>query len=129
MSAFLQACFVECPSPRQHLVVETDHHVESHPVLNLVVAGDDVFEDVVDRICLGFGEESDAAEIDSQNGDFGVTRQVGGPQERPVAAEDQNQFAALGIVIAAVDNLDDSPGGTQFRGIELQWSAVEGLGH
>ena len=65
-------------------------------MLDAVVAGDDVLEDLVDRFGLGLGQEADAAEIDSENGDFGFAGQFGGTQEGAVATEDQDEFAVVG---------------------------------
>src|SRR6185312_4434063 len=87
--SLLEARLVQRPPAVGDLAVGAHHDVERHAFLDTVVPLDDV-------IGLGLGEEADAAEIDTQHGYFDVTGELGGAQKRPVAAEDEDQFAAFG---------------------------------
>src|SRR6202043_1786638 len=50
--------------------------------------------------------EPDAAHVDAQHRDVGVTRELRGPKKGSVAAEAHDQLASLGGVRGAVDALD-----------------------
>ncbi len=67
-------------------------------------------------------------EVDAQHRDLGVAGQFGGAQERAVAAEHQHQFAAFGGAFVGVDHIDVDAHGPQVGGIEVQRTAVDGLG-
>ena len=86
----------------------TDAHddVERHSLLDAVVARDQLLEHGVDGLGLRLGEEADAAEIDTQHGDFDVAGEFGGAQERAVAAEHEYHLAAFGGAFVGVDDLD-----------------------
>jgi hypothetical protein len=104
MGALFQARLVERPTAVEHIVAGGDQDIERHPGLDAVVAGDDVLKDGVDGLGLGLGEESDSAEIDSENRDIGVAGQFSSTQECAVAAEDQDEFAAFGGLSLIVDD-------------------------
>ena len=76
---------------------------------------------------LGLGEEADAAEIDAQHRYFDVAGELGGAQERAVAAEDEDQFAAFGGAVVGVDHLDLHAEGTHVVGRQVHRPAVDGF--
>ena len=124
----LEAGLVERPAAVDDLAVGAHHDVERHAFLDAVVALDDVVEHGVDVIGLGLGEEADAAEIDAQHRDFDVAGEFGGAQERAVAAEDEDQFAAFGGALVGVDHLDLDAEGTHVVGRQVHRPAVDGFG-
>ena len=125
--ALLQAGLVERPAAADDLAVDAHHDVERHAFLDAVVAVDDVVEDRVDGVGLGFGEESDAAQIDAQHRDLDVAGQLGGAQERAVTAEDEHELAALGRAFVGVDDLDIDAEGAHVVGRQMQRPAVDRL--
>ena len=80
MGALFQAGLVECPAAVKHLLADTDHNIEGHPVFHPIVVGDDVLENLVDGLGFCFCEEPDPAEVDSQDRNLGVAGQFGGAQ-------------------------------------------------
>ncbi len=70
----------------------TDRHVDGHPLLDLVVLADDMIDRGLQRIRLGFGEETDMAEIDAEQGRVGGARELRPAQQAAVPAEHEDQF-------------------------------------
>ena len=112
----LEAGFVERPAAVDDLALGTNHDIERHTLLDAVVALDDVVEHGVDRVRLSLGEKPDTAQIDTQDGNFDIARQLGGAQECAVAAEHQHQLAAFGGPLVGVDDLDLGTEGTHVVG-------------
>ena len=107
--------------------LDAHHDVERHPLLDAVVALDDVLEHRVDGIGLGFGEETDAAEIDAQHRDLDVAGEFGGAQEGAVAAEDEDELTAFGRTFVGVDDLDIDPESAHVVGRQVHRPAVDGF--
>lgn len=85
--------------------------IEGQPVFHPVVPRHHVLEHQVDSLGLGFGQESDPAQVDTQHRNAGVAGQLGCPQEGAVTAEHQHQLAAIGGVRVGIHHLDlDAPG-------------------
>ena len=108
-------------------VIKKDYRVEERMTLDAVVLVDDVIEHAVDVIGLGFGKETDAAEINAKHRYFDVACEFGGPQECPVAAEHEHQFAAFRRTLIGVDHLDLDPEGSHIVGRQVQRTAVDSL--
>ena len=71
------------------------------PLLGGVAAVDDRVDGGLDVVGLGLGEEADVAEVDAQQRGAALAGQLGGAQDRAVAADDDDQLAALGRGVAA----------------------------
>jgi hypothetical protein len=87
-------------------VVAVGTHGEGHPLFDEVLAGEHFGHDVVEVLLLGFGEEADAAQVHAEQRRPGAADQVGGPEQRAVAADDEHQLDA----VACVDVLDRDDG-------------------
>src|SRR5690606_38009255 len=74
-------------------VVDGDH-LEGHPLLDRVAALDDALDGDVQVVTLDLREEADVAEVDTEQRDTRAAGQLGGSQDRPVAAEDADELAA-----------------------------------
>src|SRR4051812_45896001 len=72
----LQRHLVQRPVGLDHLAAVPDGHVDGHPVLDRVGAGDHGLDGAVQVLRLGLGEEPDVPEVDAEQ------RDVRGPGER-----------------------------------------------
>ena len=103
---------------------DANYDVERHAFLDAVVALDDMVEHRVDRIRFGFGEESDAAQIDAQHRDLDIAGELRRAQEGPVTAEDEDELTALGRAFIGVDDLDIDAEGPHVVGRQVHRPAV-----
>ena len=110
------------------LAADADHDVERHPLLDAVVAADDVLEHAVDGVGLGLGEKADAAEVHAEHRDLDVAGEFGGAQEGAVTAEHEHQLASFGGALVGVDHLDLDPECAHVVGRQVQRPAVDGFG-
>jgi hypothetical protein len=81
----------------------------------------------VDVVGFCLGEEADAPEIDAEHWYFDVASEFCGAQERPVATENEHQFAAFRRSLVGVHHLDLDPEGANVIGRQVQRSSVDGL--
>src|SRR5690625_227283 len=66
--------------------------VDSHAFFDAVIAVGNALDDFLQAIGFGFGEESDMAEVDAEQGGAAVPHKFRGPQDGAVPAEDQHEF-------------------------------------
>ena len=126
MSLF-QAGLVERPALSDHLAVGAYRNIKGHAVFDAVVAGDDMLENLVDRVGLGLGEEPDSAEVDPQHRYRCVSRQLRSPQECAIAPEDEHELAANGCMLVGLHDVDVHPESPHFVGRQLQAATVDGF--
>ena len=73
----------------------TEHaHVEGLPLLDEIAALDDRLDGGVEVVPLRLREEADVSEVDAEQRRDGLARELGSPQDRPVAADDQGELAS-----------------------------------
>ncbi len=86
---------VERPVGVHDAAVVAHQDVEGHPLLDLVLPGDDPVHDLVEVVALGLGEEADPAEVDAEHRHPGGAGELGAAQQGAVAAQHDDQLAAL----------------------------------
>lgn len=87
-----------------------------------------MFEHRVNGLGLGFGEEADAAQVDTQHRNAGVAGKFGRPQEGAVATQHEYQFATVGGHRVGVDDLDIDAQHPHIVGTQPQGALVDGFG-
>ena len=76
--------------------VVAGHHVQGHPLLDPVLPGEEVIHRLGEPVGLGLGEEADVTEVHADQRGARRAGQLGGTQQRPVAAKDDDKLRALG---------------------------------
>ena len=89
-------------------------------------------DDVIDRLALGFGEESHMPEIDAQERHIRLARPLGTAQDGAIPAEHHDQLGAVGRVLISRD--DHRSGEGEIIGIigadaHLDPSLMQGCAH
>ena len=102
----LDAGLVEREGAGHQLAVAVDRHVDGEPVLEGVVAADDRGDHGVEVVVLRLREEADVPEVDPQQRDARGVGDLGGPQDRAVAADHQRQLAVLAGGVIGLGDLE-----------------------
>ena len=119
---------VQRPGAGQDVAVAPGDRVDRHPLFDGVVAAGDGVDSACDELLLRLREEPVVAEVDAEQRHTGGPGQLGGPQHRAVAAEDQHDLGALGAPRPPLD--DPRPevlrqvGGRRPRPTPPRWPAT-----
>jgi L-2-hydroxyglutarate oxidase LhgO len=92
----LHAGLVQRPAPDHLGAVVAGDDVERHPLLDPVVAVDQAVDRLGEPVGLGLGQEAHVAEVHADERGARRADEPRGAQQRPVAAEHDDQLGALG---------------------------------
>jgi hypothetical protein len=86
---------VDDPTP------DKDSDIERRALLDVPLALDDRAHNVIDRLTLGFGEESDMTEVHSEQRHVAVARALGTSKDGAVTTEDDDKLSAVGSLLVS----------------------------
>jgi hypothetical protein len=91
---------VDDPTP------DKDSDIERRALLDKPLPFDDRVHNVIDRLTLGFGEESDMSEVDAQQWHIAVSGALRAAQNRAVSSEHDDEFGSVGRSFVSRDDGD-----------------------
>ncbi len=96
--------------------IRRDVDREHHPLVDLVVAGDEPFERGVEIGRLDLGEVTQLPHVDAEHRDAGLVDEIDRAQHRAVTAEREHEVEAFGEVVGVVTEVRETArGGVGFR--------------